>query len=131
MKNIAILLAGLLLTGCTTTFPTKNLTSSQDGQTVSVKLGQVIAVSLASNRTTGYGWVERSPAEPVLERDGESTYAQNASSARLAGGGGTETWRFRATKVGQQTLRLEYVRPWETKVSPVKVVNFQVLVSAK
>ena len=94
MNYIVIALAGLLLTGCTTALTTKTLTSSQDGQTVSVKLGQVIAVSLPSNRTTGYGWVERAPSESVLERDGEPTYAQDASSAKLAGGGGTESWRF-------------------------------------
>ena len=131
MNYIVILLAGVLLTGCTTALTPKTLTSSEDGQTVSVKLGQVLAVSLPSNRTTGYGWVERAPSESVLERDGEPTYAQDASSAKLAGGGGTETWRFRAAKVGQQTLRLEYVRPWETNVAPVKVINFQVVGSAK
>ena len=96
-----------------------------------MKLRQVIAVSLPSNRTTGYGWVERTPAEPVLERDEEPTYAQDAASAKRVGGGGIETWRFRATKVGRQTLRLEYVRPWETNVAPAKVINFQVVGSAK
>ena len=131
MNYIVILLAGVLLTGCTTALTPKTLTSSEDGQTVSVKLGQVLAVSLPSNRTTGYGWVERAPSESVLERDGEPTYAQDAASAKRVGGGGIETWRFRATKVGRQTLRLEYVRPWETNVAPAKVINFQVVGSAK
>jgi len=46
----------------------------------------------------------------------------------MVGVGGTEIWRFRAVKVGRQTLRLDYARPWETGVAPVKIVSFNVVV---
>jgi inhibitor of cysteine peptidase len=51
------------------------------------------------------------------------------SPAGLVGAGGTEIWRFRATKAGRQILRMAYVRPWEKGVAPVKIVSFSVVVT--
>jgi predicted secreted protein len=44
----------------------------------------------------------------------------------LPGVGGFETWKLRATKVGRETLKFEYRRPWEKNVSPAKTVLFNV-----
>ena len=67
----------------------------------------------------------------MLERKGEPIFKRDASSSAQVGVGGTEIWRFRATKVGRQTLRLEYARSWEKNVAPAQVVTCEVVVTGK
>jgi inhibitor of cysteine peptidase len=49
----------------------------------------------------------------------------------MMGGGGTETWTFRATKEGRETLRLEYARPWEKDAAPVQTIVFKLVVAGE
>jgi predicted secreted protein len=109
----------------------KTLTPHDNGREVSVTVGQVLVVELPSNRTTGYGWNDRSEGVAVVERVSEPAYMQDSSPVGLVGVGGTEIWRFRATKVGRQTLRLDYARSWEKDVAPVQTVSFNVVVADK
>lgn len=126
MKPILTLLA-CLLAGCATSSSPNILTPLDSGHEITLKVGQGVVVELPSNRTTGYGWNYRNE-EQVVELMGEPAYVQDPAPKGMVGVGGTEIWRFRAAKVGRQTLRLEYARPWEKGVAPVKTVSFNLVV---
>jgi inhibitor of cysteine peptidase len=120
-------LIACLLAGCATNSSTRVLTPLDNGHEVTVTVGQVLVVELPSNRTTGYEWNYRIVGG-VFEQVGQREFMEDAHPFGMVGVGGTEIWRFRAVKGGRQTLRLDYVRPWEKDVAPVKTVSFNVVV---
>jgi len=120
----------LLLAGCATTSGPKVLTDFDTGHEITVAVGEVFDVELPSNRTTGYNWSEQSTGEVVVEQVGKPVYVPNPAPFGMVGVGGKEIWRFRATKAGRQTLRLDYARPWESGVTPVRTVSFNVVVTS-
>ena len=127
MKFLLPLLAGGLLAGCATERSALTLSSFDNGREIRAVVGQVLVVELPSNRTTGYCWQERRADAAVVEKIGAPAYMQDAAPFGMVGVGGKETWRFRVTQVGRQTLRLDYARPWENGVPPVKTVSFNVV----
>jgi len=126
MKFPLVLIA-CLLAGCATNSSTRVLTPLDSGHEVTVTAGQVLVLELPSNVTTGYGWSCRNDGE-VVEQFGQREYMADAHPLGMVGVGGTEIWRFRAIKTGRQSLRLDYIRPWEKDVSPVRTVTFNVVV---
>jgi predicted secreted protein len=94
---------------------------------VSLKMGSMLEVRLEANHTTGYSWVARPVATPVLVMLGTATYQENAAEGKMGAGGG-EIWQFKAQKTGKETLQFEYRRPWEKNVPAAKTVTFQIAV---
>jgi len=129
MKPLLLLLAGLLV-GCATNYRTQTLTPLDNGREVTVKVGEFLTVELPSNHTTGYGWADHSEGIKIVQQIGSADYMQD-STVGLVGAGGTEIWQFRATTAGRQNLRMDYIRPWEKDVAPVKTVSFILVVSEK
>ncbi len=121
------LLAWLLSSSCAPPPSTHTVTALDDGRQVALRVDNVLVVELPANRTTGYSWAVSATAGSVLERDGEPLYLEQVPPGRV-GAGGTEVWRFRATRPGRQSLRFEYRRPWEKSVAPAKVVTYEVIV---
>ena len=122
------LLACLLIAGCATGNHTRVLTDFDSGREITLAVGAVFTVELPGNRTTGYGWRERSEGNSVVEKLSGPAYVQSATPFGMVGVGGTESWQFRTLKAGRQVLRFEYARPWEMKVAPVKTVTFNLTV---
>jgi inhibitor of cysteine peptidase len=78
----------------------------------SIKTGDVIVVTVASNPTTGFKWELAGISEPaVIAQDGDPEYVPPETSA--LGAGGQEIWRFKALKKGTSLISLAYSRPWE------------------
>jgi inhibitor of cysteine peptidase len=78
----------------------------------SIKTGDAITVTVASNPTTGFKWELAGISEPaVIAQDGEPEYVPPESSA--LGAGGQEVWTFKALKKGSSLISLVYSRPWE------------------
>ena len=125
--RFALSLIACLLAGCATISNTRVLTPLDNGHEVSVKVGQVLVVELPSNVTTGYEWNYRTSGEVVVQL-GQREYMEDSHPFGMVGVGGTEIWRFRAAKAGRETLRLDYSRPWEKDVAPVRTVSFNVVV---
>jgi inhibitor of cysteine peptidase len=120
-------LPAVLALGCAS-IPPLRVGTSDGGRTIELKPGQELILQLDSNRTTGYSWSLSEAASSILEPVGEPVYASDTASAGRVGSGGTETWRFRAKEPGRQDLSLEYRRPWEQGVPPVRIVRFNVVV---
>lgn len=107
--------------------PPLSVTEANSGGSVTLALDQRLIVRLPSNPSTGYRWSVAQQSSGVLEPDGAPTYEKGASGD--AGAGGTEIWKFVPTKAGEETLRLEYRRLWETDAAPARVVTYKVTVS--
>lgn len=105
------------------------LDAEDNGRQVEVAPGQVLAVSLASNPTTGYRWEVAEVDQAVLEPQGEAEFRQeDTGDQQLVGVGGTETLRFLAKDPGQTKLGLAYRRSWEKDVEPLETFSVQVVV---
>ncbi len=128
---ISLVLAAGLFAGCATHSNTKTLTVFDNDKQINLVVGQSFVVQLASNPTTGYHWIYRQEGTAFLEPVGEPRYQPSPAPAWTVGGGGMEYFVFKATNAGQQTLKLEYLRPFERDVPPVQTVSYNLVVSSQ
>jgi inhibitor of cysteine peptidase len=108
--------------------PTVNvrLTEADDGRTITLREGERFTVTLPSNRSTGYRWViADSTATVIIPTQAPSYFVPRGGGP---GVGGSETFTFRASKKGEQSLTLEYRRPWERGVAALRRASYACLV---
>jgi len=110
-------------------FPDVNVDEDDDGREVVLKQGQILVVTLESNRTTGHSWAVAENQDSILKQIGNSEYKSSKSDPPMVGAGGWEIFRFKAVGSGQTTLKLIYRRPWETDVEPLKTFTIDVVVN--
>lgn len=92
-----------------------------------LRRGQILAIELDSNASTGYAWEIVEDGSPLLEPAAVPARAAPAV-APMPGAGGTSRWRYRAVQAGTATLRLVYRRSWEKDVEPVRTASYRVVV---
>jgi inhibitor of cysteine peptidase len=112
----------LATTGCSG--HTVKVDESMNGQTLNVKAGDVIAVKLAGNPTTGYNWIAADLDKAILSQSGEAEFK---AGSNLIGAGGMITLKFKAEGPGTTTLTLNYMRAWES-VQPLQVFTVTIIV---
>lgn len=83
------------------------------GDTFETSVGRTFTLVLDANPTTGYSWSQTIKDTNVV------TYVDNAYVAtprdpQVVGGGGTDTFTFKAVGKGTTTITLVYARPWES-----------------
>ena len=88
--------------------------------------GNQFTITLPSNATTGYQWRLGNKPDAKVVKFVDSHY--NAPSQPMPGKGGSETWTFKAVGKGTTSIVLEYARPWEKGIAPVKTQTFTVSV---
>jgi inhibitor of cysteine peptidase len=106
------------------------LDAGDDGKTVTMLVGQTLEISLAGNITTGYSWQIDRIGGKAVESLGEPSYVTDPHAPGIAGVGGTFTFRLKAGTTGTATLRLIYVRPWETDQPPEDTFEVTIKVQA-
>jgi len=123
MIGLTVILA-LSLFACSTPTPTKAQVKvpidnfMQDkhltGQ-VEVTAGESFTVTLGSNPTTGFQWVEEAQISDtgVLEQVKHEFISPESEPPPPPGTPGQEVWTFKALKKGTTTVSMEYSRPWE------------------
>lgn len=102
--------------------------ASYRGDPVTLRSGDTLRVLLRSNPTTGYVWTRGAAAPDGLVLI-DSTFTPPAGTA--VGAPGQQQFRFLASQPGRATLRLVYVRPWETGVQPVDSIRIDLTVTAR
>ena len=103
------------------------ITEANNGQTITLAKGATLAVTLASNPTTGFQWTV-DPIEPSkLKQTGEPSYVSDCPDGR-PGCGGHQTFTFTATAAGRATLRLIYHRSFEPGKPPADAFEVTVKV---
>ena len=83
--------------------PGKNLPES-----ISIKVGETVKMTLESNPTTGYQW--DAGIEPEFLTIVNEDYI---SSSDLLGAGGVQVFEFKALKTGKTNITMYYGRSWE------------------
>lgn len=101
------------------------LTMDNDGETITLQVGQEMHIFLAGNPTTGYMWEALDVDAAVLRLAGEPDYA--AASDAL-GSGGEFDFLFTATAPGETELTLIYHRSFEKDVPPKRTFSVKVVV---
>ena len=93
---------------------------------IEVVVGQKFYITLEANPTTGYKWQLATPMDQRVVKFMTSEYI--AVEPRRIGSGGDEIWTFKAVGAGSAKITLQYVRPWEESISPVKTSTFEIKV---
>ena len=100
---------------------------NDNGQTVSMGVGDALQISLPENRSTGYVWSVVTNDEAVLRPTDEPAYAIEGEP--LPGTGGRVTFYFTAAGAGEVSLQLINARPAETAVEPAQTFALLVQVT--
>jgi inhibitor of cysteine peptidase len=97
------------------------------GRTIETSPGKTFQIVIDSNPTTGYHW------EIVGELDKNviefvSKEYQSTSAPGMVGGGGLDTWTFKAIAVGEAEITLGSYPPSDTDADPAQTQVFHVSV---
>jgi inhibitor of cysteine peptidase len=130
--RIVLLFVVVLMTGC---YPVEvvepveevEIDESNNGKQVDLGLGEILAVRLESNPSTGYVWEIDELDESALQQIGEAVFESSVPDNPPPGTGGWVTYRFEAVGEGESELRLIYHQPW-TNEEPLVVYTVQVAV---
>jgi predicted secreted protein len=101
--------------------------SEQSRSIVMTEEGREFTIRLTSNRTTGFQWRVGGMLDDRIVKLVKSDYLSYDTG--LAGSGGEEVWTFTAVGKGETQITMEYARPWETGVQPIKTAT--IIVSVK
>ncbi len=98
-----------------------------DGKTFSVKSGEVVAVRLESNPSTGYAW-------EIVENDSEiltlvdKSFTSHRKAEKMVGVGGTDTFFFKADKKGTANVKFEYHKAFPSEGDTTEYFQFKITV---
>ncbi len=131
-RNHLAALAGALIvaTGCATPclHPQRNVwvvDDSYSGKTVQAKPGDTLLVQLAADPATGLAWVVEPFEKGSLEEEDRPRFE---TAAEVPGAPGRVTVPFRAVRPGLTRLAMDYTRPREPGVAPVRTFTVTVIV---
>jgi inhibitor of cysteine peptidase len=136
-RVISILLLGAALIACAgipggqVRDHVMELVAADHDRPVILTVGETVSVRLDANRTTGYTWlladatIAKGALIPVHP---ESRYERDINGIYSMGAGAMEIWEFQAVEAGEGALRLEYRRPFEPNVPPLRTLVFPVTV---
>ena len=84
-------------------------------QEVEVAADGSLTITLCSNPTTGFLWVESAQIsdQTVLQQTDHKLVVPGPEPPPPPGTPGTQVWTFKALKKGESTISMEYSRPWE------------------
>jgi len=102
------------------------LTDTDNGKDISLKVGDRLVITLPGNPSTGYSWEVNTVDVAVLSQVGDPQFVSDNTG--LVGAGGKLALTFDAEKGGITSLVLVYHRPWETDVAPLQTFKIQVTV---
>ena len=104
------------------------LDASADNTTQQLKVGEILAITLESNVTTGFSWYLTISDPKVLVQMGEPQYQEPPadSGTPTLGAAGKQTFFMQAVETGTVIVSLEYEQSFETDVAAEKTINFTV-----
>jgi predicted secreted protein len=97
----------------------RDLTASDNGSTIEVKVGDTFSVSLSGVPTAGYVWApENLPTGLEVTAGLSGATSSNQNIPGFTGGNHWEVTTFRAVAAGRYELQLAQRRPWEPASEP-------------
>jgi inhibitor of cysteine peptidase len=85
------------------------VTKAQDGETLTLRVGDSLLLQLPENPSTGYRWAFAAIDESLLAVEDPRYHAGEGS----VGSAGVAVWTLRARASGKSRLVLKYWRHWE------------------
>ena len=101
-------------------------TEAQNGKDIVVDQGASLVIVLESNPSTGYGWQVGKNNSAIMELAGPPRF--HPAAHQMPGAAGHQLFTFGAILPGNDVIELEYLRPWEKGVAPVKTFSVGVTV---
>ena len=126
MQRFLICLITSLTMNTTSYADSVTINEADSGNLIEMSVGQTLILNLGSNPTTGYDWSYAGHSNSIITEQGKPAYTANQIGKGLVGGGGIVRWTFLAIKPGSESLKLEYKRPWEKDIEPVRTVFYHV-----
>ena len=120
---VLVLVVGLLM-GCAGNGVKVGIAANDS--TRRLEPGQVIAITLDANPSTGYGWQVVGELPDILQQMGDVEFKAAAGSAGRVGAGGTLTLRFKVLKAGSAKLTLGYLRSIEKDTAPEQTYTLMI-----
>ena len=108
--------------------PRKAVTVTDKDKAVILAKGDTLVVKLPANLTTGFSWIVVTKANTTLRMSGQPEYSANNRHPTLVGAGGTQTFRFIATRPDSIALTFHYKRSWEKDAPPARTYILNVTV---
>lgn len=112
--------------------PIHRITDKVEGKVLNLKKGDMFAIQLKSNPTTGYRWSAQIPGgdnipegEKGILLVGSSFMIPKDTPRGMTGVGGYEILFFAAREVGTYDMKMVYGRPWEGNAA-ASSLNFTV-----
>lgn len=105
------------------------LEEPDNGSSIYLTQGDVIAVKLPSSPTTGYSWSVAANTPSVLQPAGDSRYEPPLTAK--PGASGFQTFEFRVAAGGPAALQLVYRRPFEKDAPPARTWSVFVAAAAQ
>ncbi len=124
---LAVLIAALALGGCKTA--NKALTEKNNGDSINLKVEDIVVIRLESNLTTGYSWILDKKTDTLIVSMVDSEYIQSVEDKELVGAGGHEIFTFKAVSKGKTSIILNYERPWEEDEEPLETFEINISVN--
>ena len=125
MKKIfTALLLVVLLAACSS----KSTKPTNPESMIGAHVGEEFTIILESNPTTGYHWQLMPGALDETKVQFVSNDYQSTSAPGLVGGGGVETWKFKAVQPGDVQVMLGYYPPSNTPTDPERTETFTVTI---
>jgi inhibitor of cysteine peptidase len=99
-----------------------------NNNSLKVKKGNILAVSLEANASTGYTWDVSAVKKRILQYKGKKYIQPAETGTPIVGASGKEVLRFKAVRRGTSTIKLIYHQPWDKKAKPAKTFTIKVTV---
>lgn len=107
------------------------INDSNNHKQINLEKGKILMIKLSANPSTGYNWqiIKNDPQK--LKPLGDSVFeplptAAGESQVKLVGSPENQVFRFLAQKSGSTQLKLQYSRPWEKNIPPIKTYQITV-----
>jgi inhibitor of cysteine peptidase len=105
--------------------PAMTVSDNDNGTKIEIDRGELLAVKLSAQLGTGYGWKVVSENR-ILALRGEPE--QVSGEGQKPGGTDYQTFKFKASEKGEETLQLNYIEAWREDSKPLKEFNLTVIV---
>lgn len=93
-----------------------HVSAAQNGARVTIRVGDVIALRLPENATTGYRWAIKSLNKARVDVEDSGYQPQGPG----VGSGGDAFWNLRARSAGDSRIELVLWREWEGESSIIE-----------
>ncbi|WP_313579566.1 protease inhibitor I42 family protein [Chishuiella sp.] len=126
MKKVLLTLGiGAMISSCATNQKNSNTINLDDvktEKTIHLNNGEEVDFTITTNPTTGYDWTTTVPNDCNVAIVNEAITSDNKTGAM--GAPSKKTYKIKANKNGECTIRFDYKRSWEDAVENTKQIKF-------